>query len=107
MKFYKLENFTRGWVVGNFEPSIMRTKDFEFAVQNFKAGEKHEKHVHKIAREISIVVSGEFTLNGRAVAAGEVIDVEPGDAVEFICVKDGATAVIKTPSVMGDKYSAA
>ena len=104
MKFYKLKDFTRGWVVGDFEPSILRTKDFEFAVQYFKSGQKDQKHVHKVAREISIIVSGEFTMNGKPLKVGDVIEVLPGDTAEFVCLKDGATAVIKTPSVKGDKY---
>lgn len=104
MKIHKLKNFTRGWVAGDFERSILRSKDFEFAVQYLKAGEKHPKHMHKIAREITVIVSGEFTLNGRALKAGEVMDILPGEPAEFVCVTDGAIAVIKSPSIIGDKY---
>ena len=104
MKTYQLKNFTRGWVAGDFEPGVIRTKNFEFAVQYFKAGEKPAKHVHKIAGEISVVVFGEFIMNGRRLTAGDVIYLEPGEPAEFECLKDGATAVVKTPSVIGDKY---
>ena len=104
MQILKLESFTRGWVVGDFDPSVIKTKEFEFAVQYFKTGEKHEKHIHKIAREITIVVEGEFLLNGKKAIKGDVLVIEPGEAAEFECLQAGATAVIKTPSVMGDKY---
>ena len=105
MQIWKLENFTRGWVAGDFEPSVIKTKDFEFAVQYFKAGELHQKHVHKIAREITIIVEGEFLLNGEIVIKGDVLVIEPGEPAEFECLQNGATAVIKTPSVRGDKYN--
>jgi len=104
MEIKKLENFTRGWVVGDFDPTIISTKDFEFAVQYFKVGEHHQKHIHKIAREISIIVYGKFLTNGQPVGKGDVIVVEPGEPMEFDCLEDGACAVIKTPSVKGDKY---
>ncbi len=90
--------------MGDFEPSIIRTKDFEFGVQYFKSGQKHEKHVHKIAREITVIVSGKFTINGKSIEQGDVIIVEAGEPADFTCIEDGAAAIIKTPSVMGDKY---
>lgn len=104
MKIFKLEDFVRGWVVGDFEPSIIKTKDFEFAVQYFKAGQIDSKHIHKLASEITVIVFGEFSLNGQKLVKGDVVKIEPGDSSEFSCLTDGATAVVKTPSVKGDKY---
>lgn len=104
MNKYNLSQFTRGWMVGDFSPSIIRTKDFEFMVRNYKAGEDEARHVHKVADEITVVVSGKFRMNGEELTAGDIIHLSPGDSADFACVEDGATAVIKTPSVMGDKY---
>ena len=104
MKKYKLENFTRGWVVGDFEPNIIRTKDFEVMVRYYKKGDKEAKHVHKLADEITIIVSGKFIMNGELLEAGDIIHLSPNDPTDFECLEDGANTVIKTPSVMGDKY---
>lgn len=104
MKKYRLENFTRGWVVGDFEPNIIRSKDFEVMVRYYKAGDTEAKHVHKIADEITIIVSGKFTMNGEILEAGDIVHLLPGEPTDFACLEDGANAVIKTPSVMGDKY---
>ena len=41
MKVSKLSDYTRGWIIGDFEPSILRTKDFEVAVFNHLKGEKY------------------------------------------------------------------
>ena len=40
MKIHKLKNFTRGWLIGDFEPTILATKDFEFMVRHYKKGDK-------------------------------------------------------------------
>jgi quercetin dioxygenase-like cupin family protein len=104
MKKYKLDTFTRGWVIGDFEPSIIRTKDFEVMVRYYKAGDKEAKHVHKIAHEITIIVSGTYRMNGELLGPGDIVHLSPGEATDFECLEDGANTVIKTPSVMGDKY---
>ena len=57
MHKHKLDDFTKGWVVGDFDPSLIKTKNFEVAVKKYKAGDKENKHFHKQAEEISIIVS--------------------------------------------------
>ena len=104
MKKYKLENFTRGWVVGDFEPNIIRSKDFEVMVRFYKKGDKETKHIHKVADEITIIVSGKFLMNGDILSSGDIVHLLPGEATDFECLEDGSNTVIKTPSVMGDKY---
>jgi uncharacterized cupin superfamily protein len=104
MKKYRLENFTRGWIVGDFEPNIFRTKDFEVMVRYYKKGDKEARHVHKIADEITVIVSGKFKMNGEVLEAGDMVHLEPGDPVDFECLEGGANTVIKRPSIMGDKY---
>ncbi len=104
MKKYNLKDYVRGWIVGDFEPSILKTKDFEFMVHYYKKGEKEAKHLHKLADEITVIVSGEFKMNGEILLKGDVIHLIPNTAVDFECLEDGATAVVKTPSVKGDKY---
>ena len=49
MKITKLSDYTRGWIIGDFEPSIFRTKDFEVAVLNHK---KDEEWLHIIIKRV-------------------------------------------------------
>lgn len=104
MKTFKLENFTRGWIVGDFEPSIIRTKDFEVAVMYFKKGDKGDKHFHKIAEEITVITSGVFKINNQIFKAGDVILLNQNEVYEEECLEDGSQTVIKTPSAKNDKF---
>ncbi|MDD5407052.1 MAG: hypothetical protein PHE73_08960 [Sulfurovaceae bacterium] len=73
-------------------------------VRYYKAGDTEEAHVHKLADEITIITSGTFKMNGELLQAGDILHLLPGNPTNFECLEDGATTVVKTPSVMGDKY---
>lgn len=106
MKKYRLENFKRGWFIGDFEPSIVRTKGFEIAVQHYKKGDTERKHVHKLAEEFTVVISGKCQLNGQILEGGDIVVLEKEEAMteDFEALEDTITTVVKIPSVIGDKY---
>ena len=104
MKLHKLKDMFRGWVVGNFEPSIYKTDDVEVAVKNYKAGDKEEKHYHKIATEITIISDGKVRMNGTIYGSGDIVTIEPGEATDFEVLEDTITTVVKLPCVKDDKY---
>ncbi len=104
MKVNKLSEMFRGWVVGNFEPSLFKTDDVEVAVKKYIAGDKEEKHYHKIATEITIVTSGMVLMNGVVYNEGDIITIEPGEATDFEALQDTITTVVKIPCVKNDKY---
>ena len=104
MKVNKLDDMFRGWVVGNFEPSLFQTDDFEVAVKNYKVGDYEEKHYHKVATEITIIGKGKVEMNGVEYNSGDIITIEPGEATDFKVLEDTITTVIKIPCVKGDKY---
>ena len=104
MKKYRLENFTRGWLIGDFEPNIVKTKNFEVMVTSLEKGHKDPKHVHMVADEITIIISGSFKRNGEIYKAGDIIHLYPGESSDSECLEDGVCVAVKLPSVMGDKY---
>jgi quercetin dioxygenase-like cupin family protein len=104
MKLHKLKDMFRGWLVGNFEPSLYKTDDVEVAVKNYKAGDKEEKHYHKIATEITIISDGRVRMNGTIYGTGDIITIEPGEATDFEVLEDTVTTVVKLPCVKDDKY---
>ena len=104
MKVDKLNNMFKGWVVGNFEPSLFKTDDFEVAVKEYEAGDYEEKHYHKVATEITIIGKGKVEMNGVEYNSGDIITIEPGEATDFKVIKDTITTVIKFPCVKDDKF---
>ena len=104
MNIFKLKNYLRGWIIGNFEPTIFKTDDFEIGVKEYKKGDKEAAHVHKIAQEITVVVSGKFKMNNSILEKGDIVQLAPNEIADFTCLEDGFTTVVKMPSVKGDKY---
>ena len=104
MEHYRLDNMTKGWFVGAFEPTIHWTNDFEIAVKSYKKGDTEEKHYHRIATEITVVVLGSVVMFDKKWEEGDIIVAEPGDATSFEALSDTINVVVKVPSVGKDKY---
>lgn len=104
MNKFALSTFAKGWFVGNFDPSIINTEAFECAVKYYKKGDVEKRHLHKLATEITVIVRGKFKMNESLFIEGDIVKVEKNEAVDFECLEDGITVVIKTPSVMDDKF---
>ena len=105
MKSFRLEEMTGGWFVGNFFPAALRAEDFEVGVKKYRGGDQEDIHHHRIAVEITLIVSGEVVMFDETWGPGSIIVIEPGEATSFLCNQDAVTVVVKTPSVLGDKYS--
>ncbi len=105
MKIAKLEDMVKGWFVGNFEPTLLKTNDVEVAVKSYKKGDYEETHYHKIATEITVIISGRVKMNGIEYKAGDIVVMEPNEATDFECLEDGTkNVVVKYPGANNDKY---
>jgi quercetin dioxygenase-like cupin family protein len=100
----RLEDFTRGWLMGDFEPSLIRTKDFEVGILNHTKGEVWPKHYHKLADEYNVLVKGKMTVNGTELNTGDVFIIKKNEVSEPKFLEDCTVLVIKIPSIIGDKY---
>jgi quercetin dioxygenase-like cupin family protein len=100
----KLNNMTRGWFIGDFEPSLLKTKDFEVGILTHKKGEEWPKHYHKIATEYTVLISGSMTICGELIETGTIFILEPNEIADPVFHEDCTVVVVKTPSVVGDKY---
>ena len=104
MKISKLDDMIKGWFVGNFDPTLIKTNEVEVAVKKYKAGDSEETHYHKIATEITVVVSGRIRMNGKEYVAGDIIVMEPGEATDFEALEDTSCTGVKYPGANNDKY---
>ncbi len=104
MVFFKLSDMVRGWFVGGFEPSVLSTTEVEVAVQHFRAGDEEASHCHKIATEITVIVSGRAYMGGKEVVAGDIVKIFPGEFTGFKALEDTVTTVVKLPGALNDKY---
>lgn len=100
----KLSDMVGGWFVGDFYPNILASKDFEVAVKIYKEGDKENWHVHKIGTEITVILDGKVKMSDKIYKDGDIILLEPGNGTSFEALSDVKTVVVKTPSVIGDKY---
>ncbi len=105
MTVLKLADMTKGWFVGNFAPTALSTEAAEVAVKTYEAGASEGWHYHKVATEITLILSGEVLMNGVPYKAGDIIRIEPGEGTDFRAVTDVTTVVTKVPCVAGDKYT--
>ena len=104
MKVARLEEMVKGWFVGNFTPSLYKTNDVEVAVKEYKIDDAEEAHFHKIATELTAIISGEVLMNGKRYRAGDIITVEPYESTDFRALTDAVTVVVKIPGANDDKY---
>ncbi len=101
---YNLEDMFKGWFIGNFEPSLFKTNDVEIGVKKYKAGDYENAHVHKIATEFTVIVSGEVEMNGVVYKENEIIKIVPDVVTNFKAITDVITVVVKLPGANNDKY---
>jgi hypothetical protein len=104
MDVYRLDDMVKGWFVGDFEPAALRTAACEVSVKHYKRGDKEAAHVHRVATELTVIVSGQVRMNGRLFSAGDIVVIPPGEAADFEVLTDTTTTVVKLPSAKGDKY---
>ena len=104
MRSAKLKSMSRGWFVGNFDPSMYKTNDVEVAVKHYEPDDYEPSHLHKIATEVTVIIQGRAQMNGVTYAAGDIVVVEPGESTDFRALERTVNVVVKIPGANNDKY---
>jgi quercetin dioxygenase-like cupin family protein len=104
MQLLKLMDMTRGWFVGDFTPTALATQAVEVGLKFYRAGQREDRHYHKIAREITVIQQGRVQMNGREFSAGDIVVIEPLESTDFVALDDTVTLVVKVPGAVDDKY---
>ena len=106
MKTQNLSEMVKGWFVGGFSPAAFNTTACEVAVKHYQAGEVELPHFHKVATEITVVISGNVRMAGRDWGAGDIIILEPGEVSGFEALTESINVVVKVPGALNDNYLA-
>jgi quercetin dioxygenase-like cupin family protein len=105
MKKFRIEDMKGGWFLGDFEPSVLKTKDFEVGYKYHPAGEKWDVHYHKEAEEITFLLRGRMKIQDQELVSGDIFVIPKWEVADPVFLEDCEVIVIKTPSVIGDKYT--
>ncbi len=76
----KLSDTTRGWVIGDFEPSLLKTKDFEVGILTHLKGEQWPAHYQKQGTEYNILIKGRMNVCNTELEEGDTFIKVPGDS---------------------------
>ena len=104
VKISKLDDYTRGWIIGDFEPSLLKNSGVELAVMHRKKGvDANNFHYHEKCTEINVLVKGRILLNDRIISENEIFVFTPN--VPSICnfLEDCTFVVFKNTSSIYDK----
>jgi quercetin dioxygenase-like cupin family protein len=104
MHLSNISDYYRGWFIGNFEPSLLKTSDFEVGILNHKKGEYWAPHYHKESVEYNVLISGKMIIQGRELNSGDVFVFDKGEVADPIFLEDCKLVVIKVPSIPSDKF---
>ena len=106
MKLSKINEMTGGWFVGNFEPSILKTSQFEACVKHYSQGDREPSHFQKTAVEITVMISGQARMGDVFLNPGDIILLEAYEIADFEALTDVTLVALKTPSIPEDKVLA-
>jgi len=104
MILHKVDDMKKGWVVGNFVPSVLQTEKFEVAIQKHEKGYTAPLHLHKKFIEINVIVTGRMIVNGRELTDGDIFTFDVMEVSDSVFLEDTTLVVIRPGSDTKDKY---
>lgn len=100
-----IEDFHKGWFIGNFEPSLLKQENIEIGYLQIKEGEVGDGHYHKEHTEINLIINGSAKYNGEILGKGDFFIYKPYERnYDLVYTEDTDLIVIKAPHVKGDKF---
>ena len=105
MQEFKLDDFFKGWIIGNFSPSLHPNPHVEVGVKFFKLGEVEKAHKQLLSTEITVVIDGTIRLGTKIFQRGDIILIPPQEVLDFESLTDSSLVCLKFPSIPDDKVS--
>jgi hypothetical protein len=103
MKIDHIKNYKRGWIIGDFDPAILKTDQFEVAYMHHLPGEYIAPHFQLIATEYNVMISGKMRVNGIVVGPGDIFVFDTYEVADVEVIEETHLICVKTPSLPDDK----
>ena len=103
MKIDHIKNYKRGWIIGDFEPALFKTDQFEVALMHHLPGEYIAPHFQLTAIEYNVMVSAKMRINGNIMVAGDIFVFDAYEVVDAEVLEEAYVMCVKTPSLPNDK----
>ena len=103
MEIHNIDDMLGGWFIGNFEPSIYVTDNFEVGYKIYSTGDTEPNHFQNIATEITLIISGTARIGDQIVNPGSLVIIPPKEKADFEAITDVSLIAVKFPSIPSDK----
>ena len=103
MEVHSLANFTGGWFLGNFVPSVATNPNVEVCLKRYPKGTIEPMHYQLTATEYTLVISGRCRIGSVLLQSDEILCIPPLEAADFEALEDVVLVAVKTPSLPSDK----
>lgn len=104
VKIDNLDRFKRGWIIGNFEPSLLKNTGIELAVMKGKKGDgPGDYHYHQNCTEINVLIKGKVKVNDKIINENEIFIFEPLVPSIYEYLEDSVWVTFKNKESNDDK----
>ncbi len=104
IEIFKLENFVNGWIIGDFEPSILKNTGVELAVMNKKKGVGiNDFHYHENCIEVNVLIKGKMKINDKMICENDIFIFHPNVPSIYEYIEDCTFVVFKNKPSNKDK----
>lgn len=104
MNISKIDDYLRGWFIGDFSPSVLKTTEFEVGLIRHTKGEMWPAHYHKESIEYNVLVTGKMVVKGKELNSGDVFVFDKGEIADPVFLEDCTVVCVKVPSIPSDKF---
>ena len=103
MRKARLDEFSGGWFIGNFEPTLVGTTDFEVCLKRYKRGVREPEHFQRVSTEVTLVIEGLCRIGTEVLCGNDIIEIAPNESADFEALEDVVLVAVKFPSLPSDK----
>ena len=104
IEVFKLNNFVNGWIIGDFEPSLLKNSGVELAVMNKKKGKGiNDYHYHEQCVEINVLIKGKMMCNNKIIEENDIFVFNKNVPSIYEYLEDCTFVVFKNKPSSKDK----